>query len=306
VTDADPFGCQELWQRCEAYMSRALGCRLRLIRASALPRSTRDAPWRLDAEVDGTARSYVLRLGSRGLEHEYRLLRAMESVAIPTPHAYGWDPEGKALGKPCFFSDFVAGESLLGPLLAHEAWAEALYIDAVCQLQSINREQLASVSDRLDDESASDVLEAAYESLRSQSDPLVEQAYAVLKRTMPPLPAVRFSNGDLWPDNFIVRDGQWAGTIDWANACFSDPIFEFLLLFFLRPEVCGRGLEERYCQRMGFDPAVLPWYRGLEYFDTWHWVAKLGAPFEQHSEATLRRDLALWLEAQAFSEGDES
>jgi len=298
VTDANPFRSHEFRQRCEEYMSRALGCCLRLIAVSALPRSTRNAPWRLDAEVDGTARSYVLRLGSRGLEHEYWVLRAMENVALPTPRAHGWDPAGEALGEPCFFSDFVAGESLLGPLLAHEPWAEKLYIDAVCHLQSINREQLAAVADRLDDETADDVLEAAYEFLRSQPDPLVEQAYAALKRTMPPLPTVRFSNGDLWPDNFVVRDRQLVGIIDWANATFSDPIFEFLLLFFLRPEMCGRGLEERYCRRMGFDPGVLPWYRGLEYFDTWHWVAKLGAPFEQHSEATLRRDMISWMEGQ--------
>lgn len=304
VTDANPFRSHRFRQRCEEYMSRALGCRLRLTGASALPKSTRDAPWRLDTEVDGTTRSYVLRLGSRGLEHEYWALRAMEEIALPTPRAYGWDPAGENLGEPCFFSDFVAGESLLGPLLAHEPWAEELYIDAVCHLQSISREQLISIADHLgEDETAADVLETAYGSLRGQPDPLVEQAYARLKRTMPPLPATRFSNGDLWPDNFIVRDGKLVGIIDWANAAFSDPIFEFLLLFFLRPEVCGRGLEERYCQRMGFDLGVLPWYRGLEYFDSWHWVAKLGEPFEQHSEDTLRRDLAFWMEGQADHEG---
>jgi hypothetical protein len=68
VTDADPFSSDEFRQRCEDHMSRALGGRLRLIRATALPRSTRDAPWRVDVEVGGTARSYVLRLGSRRLE----------------------------------------------------------------------------------------------------------------------------------------------------------------------------------------------------------------------------------------------
>jgi hypothetical protein len=54
---------------------------------------------------------------------------------------------------------------------------------------------------------------------------------------------------------------------------------------------------------MGFDPRVLTWYRGLEYFDTWHWVIKLGEPFEQHSEDSLRRDLARWMEGQADRKG---
>jgi hypothetical protein len=41
--------------------------------------------------------------------------------------------------------DFIEGESLLGPVLAGERWAEDLYIDTVCALQSITREQLATL-----------------------------------------------------------------------------------------------------------------------------------------------------------------
>jgi aminoglycoside phosphotransferase (APT) family kinase protein len=120
---------------------------------------------------------------------------------------------------------------------------------------------------------------------------------------MPPLPEVRFSNGDLWPDNLIVRDQQLAGVIDWTNAAFSDPIFEFLLPFFLRPELRGRGLEEQYCRRMGFDPEVLHWYHGLEFFDSWHWVSLLGEPYEQHTAASLQADLIRWLGTFLEAEG---
>ena len=112
---------------------------------------------------------------------------------------------------------------------------------------------------------------------------------------MPPLPACRFSNGDLWPDNLLVRDGRLVGVIDWANAAFGDPIYEFMLLFFLQPELRPRGIVERYCRRMGFDPALLPWYDGLELLDSWHWVRLLGEPYGQHTDESLAADLARWL-----------
>jgi len=214
------------------------------------------------------------------------------------PRVYGLDLEGEALGVPCFLSDFVEGESLLGPMLAGERWAEELYITTVSALQGITREQLSAIADHLQEaETAEKVLEAAYDFFTTAAvpNPLAETAYAKLKATIPDLPAARFSNGDLWLDNLIVRDGQLAGVIDFEHAGFSDPIFEFLLSFFVAPELRGRGTEERYCERMGFDVGLLKWYRGLEYFDTWHWVLATGKPFVQYTPENLPIALEHWL-----------
>src|SRR5512139_3290687 len=97
-------------------MSRFLGCPVSFIRAEVLPQSTRTAPWRLDVQVDGIKRSYVLQLDTRGMEHEYQVLKAVEAIPLPTPRAFGFDMQGEALGVPCFFSEFIEGESLLGPV----------------------------------------------------------------------------------------------------------------------------------------------------------------------------------------------
>lgn len=291
------FDPNEHRAQCEAYLGRFLESHVCLVGAEPLTKSTRDAPWRLDVQVDGAARAYVLRLDPREGAHEYEVLQAMESVPIPAPRAYGWDPEGKALGVPCFFEDFVGGEPLLPYMLAGEGWAEDLFLDTVCGLQAVTQEQVAAAAHRFGPgETAADLLEQAHEYLKTQSHPLAETAYARLKDTMPPLPGVRFSNGDLYPTNLIVQDRQLAGVIDWEFSGFSDPIYEMLLPFFLHPELCGRGTEERYCQRMGFDAGGLPWYRALEYFDTWHWVLKTGEPFEQHTAGSLEAALTRWLE----------
>jgi aminoglycoside phosphotransferase (APT) family kinase protein len=289
--------------RVERYLARTLGEPVRLVRAQELAKSTRDAPWRLDVEVGGQARAFVLRPESRRIEHEYRVLRAVEALPLPAPRAYGWDPAGEALGRPCFFYDFVEGESLLNHMLAGEPWADELYIDTACKLQSVTRDQLEDAADLfgtgepLAAESAADVLEDAYAYFQDRPDPLASAAYRRLKDTQPALPEPRFSNGDLWPDNLIVRDARLAGIIDWALAGFSDPLFEFLLPFFLRPNLRGRGIEERYCRRMGLDPALLPWYHGLEFLDSWRWVRVTGEPYEQHTDQSLQADLARWLEA---------
>ncbi len=291
------FDPNMLWSRCEAYVQRCTGGQVRLARAERLEQSTRAAPWRLDAEVNGIPRSFVLHVELRRGEHEFEVLRAMEAVAFPAPRVHGWDPDGEALGVPCLLTDFIAGESLLPALQAGEMWAQELYVETAYRLQAIPREQLAPVAHRLGEgETALDVLEAAYRTFREAHRPLADAAYARLKATLPRLPAPRFSNGDLYPDNLIVRDRRLAGVIDWENAGFSDPIFEFLLAFFVHSELRVQGIEERYCRRMGFDPASLHWYHGLEYLDTWHWVVKRGKPFVQWTEANLAAALQQWLD----------
>ena len=288
--------------RSEQYLRWALGAPVTLFHAERLAASSREAPWRLDVSLEGERRSYVLRLDARFAGHEYQVLRAMEAIPIPTPRVYGWDEEGEALGVPAFLSDFVEGESLLGPLRAGEAWAEDLYLETVCSLQSVSRDQVASVAHVLDEgESAADVLAGAHAFFEQDPDPLVEAAHTKLKETMPALPALCFSNGDLWPDNILVRGQRLAGIIDWQHAGFSDPIFELLLAFFVAQDLRGRRLEERYCRRMGFDPLLLPWYRAMELFDTLHWVERTGSPFEQHSSETLRADLQQWLDGESPS-----
>lgn len=292
----ETFNPNEHRARCEQYLDRFLEGPVRFLLAEPLTKSTRNAPWRLDVEVDGVARSYVLRLKSRQFEHEYEVLRAMESVPIPTPCVYGWDPEGSALGVPSWFCDFVEGESLLKHMLVGELWAEELYIDTACALQAVTWEQMAAVAQRFGDgETAADWLEHVYEYFQAHPDSLADAVYARLVDTMPSLPAVRFSNGDLYADNLIVRDRQLAGVIDFEFSGFSDPVYEFLLPFFVCPELRGRGIEERYCRRMGFEPEALPWYHALEYFDTWQAVLRTGEPFVHHTEESCRTALEHWL-----------
>lgn len=297
MSGVQSFDPNEHISHIEDYLGKHLNALVQFMWAEPLKASSREAPWRLDVSVEGRRRSFILKLDTRRGEHEYAILRAMESVPIPTPRAYGWDAEGKALGMPCFFYDFLVGDSLLKHLLLGEEWAENLYIETARALQAVTREHLLAVAERFGPgETAADVLEKAWITLRKLRDPMLREAFMRLRETMPPLPDPRFSNGDLYPDNIVVRGEKLVGVIDFESAGFSDPIYEFLLPFFIYPELCRRGIEEEYCKRMGFDKSYLTWYLNLEYYDTLHWVLKTGKPFCQHTEKSLREALARWLQ----------
>ena len=279
---------------CVNYLSQHLGCQVGFIQAWKLSKGSRESPWQVEVIENGALKSYVLQFNSRNMTVEYRVLKALEVLPVPTPRVYGLDLKGDALGQPCFFRDFIEGDTLQDPVLAGESWAEGLYVEAVSQLQSVTGKQLGRVASSLKRETAQDVLEDAYDYLKVESIPGVENAYQALKATMPDFPPARFGNGDLWLGNFIVKDRKLVGVIDFPNAMFSDPIYEFLLSFFVCPQLRGRGLEERYCRRMGYDPAILHWYNGLEYFDTLRWVLATGEDFVHHTAKSLEQDLQDW------------
>lgn len=279
-------------------LSRVVGSSVRGLQATALGASSRETPWRVDLETQFGSLTLLVRLGKSCSANEVAALEAMRAHALPTPEVLHWDPEGTELGTPLFVSTFIRGAPLLDAMKAHRPWADGLYVDTVCAVQSITAADLplGSVQQMSGSESAEEVLEAAFKRF-GNPDSLIVEAYQRLKETWPGPPGDRFSNGDLWPENLLVRGRELVGIIDWQHAGFTDPIFEFLLPFFLVPTLRGRGTEEAYCRRMGFDPSVLHWYHGLEFFDSLAWVLKLGEPYEIHTAESLTDDLRRWMDS---------
>ena len=286
----------------EDALARALGEALEVpvlgMQAVALGASSRETPWRIDLSTQEGARRVLVRLGGSCSTNEVSALQAMKDHPLPTPEVLHWDADGAALGTPLFVSTFIEGEPLLVGMKALEPWAERLYVETVCAVNSITAEDLpAGATDRMEgSESALEVLDAANERFQER-DVLVEAAYVRLKETAPVPHGDCFTNGDLWPENLLVRDRELVGIIDWQHAGFTDPVFEFLLPFFLDPTLRGRGKEEAFCRRLGLDPAILHWYHGLEFFDSLAWVLKLGEPYEIHTAESLAADLQRWLDA---------
>lgn len=279
-------------------LSRVMGHTARVVEAVALGESSRETPWRIDVESEVEVATYLLRYGSACSRNEVAALRAMADHPIPTPRVIHWDESGDALGVPVFLSEWIEGEQLLPAMRRRESWAIDIYVDTALRLQSICADDLPEGTVQVLDsgETAQEVVDAAYARLMNP-DELLEAAYRRLVETVPELPEAAFSNGDLWPANLLVKGRKLVGVIDWQHAGWSDPIFEFLLPFFLVPELRGLGIEDRFCRLKGVNPSVLQWYHGVEFFDSLAWVLKTGKPYEMHTAKSLRADLEEWLSA---------
>jgi aminoglycoside phosphotransferase (APT) family kinase protein len=249
----------------EQLLIQVTGQPLRLIAAEAIGESSRATPWRIDVDMGGEPGAYLLRYGDSVSPNEVVALNAMSHHPIPTPRVLYWDESGEVLGTPVFVSELIEGAPLLPAMTAGEDWAVDLYIDTASALQAIRAEDLPIGTAELlgAGESVRDVIDAAHRRFPDR-ERLHEEAYRKLIARQPRLP---------------------------------ETAFEFLLPFFLVPELRGRGIEERYCQRKGFDPALLDWYHGVEYFDSLSFVLETGKPYEMHTAESLSRDLERWLEA---------
>ena len=280
----------------EQLLAEVSGRPVRLEGTFAFGESTRATPWRIDVRASGEHHSYLVRFGESVSRHEVVALRAMTDHSIPTPRVLYWDETGDVLGTPVFVSELIEGIPLLPAMVAGDSWADDLYVDTVCALQAVSSDELprGTAAALGPSESIRDMIDAA---LVRFPDPqtLHEKAYRRMIETQPETPDLAFSNGDLWPENLLVRERRLVGVIDWQHAGWSDPIFEFLLPFFLVPELRNRGIEERYCARKGYDPALLDWYHGVEFFDSLSIVLKTGKPYEMHTAASLTADLENWL-----------
>ena len=280
----------------EDLLSEATGTPVRIVSARELGASSRETPWRIDVETQSGPHSWLLRSGDSTRPNEVAALEAMASHPIPTPGVVLWDETGSILGTPVFVSEFIDGDPLLPAMVAGEEWAIDLYVDTACDLQAIAPDDLPpGTADLLQVETIQQVIGAAFDRFELRTV-LHEQAHDILIATQPQLPDPAFSNGDLWPENILIRDRQVVGVIDWQHAGWSDPIFEFLLPFFLVPDLRGRGIEEGYVERKGCDRSVLDWYRGVEIFDSLAWVLHLGEPYEIHTAETLTEDLDRWVQ----------
>ncbi len=281
-------------QACERILSRALRTSAEIICAEKLKKSTRESPWRLDVMAAGEERSFVLQTGD-DLDYEFNVLRLLEQYSLSTPRAFVLEEHGAEMGFPFSIREYIPGDSLLEPMLAGEPWAEVVYFEAIEKMQALTEVLRENAPGSIKTVTIDSILEETGESFSRDAQPLAAEMVQVLLSARPRTPPEQFSNGDLWLDNFLIRDHRLAGVIDFQHAAFSDPVYEFLLSFFVEPRLKGRGVEERYCRKLKADPQILDWYRGLELFETWEWVRRSGRPFCHHTRASLEADMVSWL-----------
>jgi aminoglycoside phosphotransferase (APT) family kinase protein len=223
------------WQRALAWIERELGGRI--ARFELQPR------WRpamyLDLERGGERLPLYFR-GDRGaldhgvypLEHEMRVLQALEKHAVPVPHVYGFcpDPRGIVMQR-------CPGRVNLATA-ASEAERTAVLDDYVEILAKMHRLDLADfealgLARPRTPESLGlgdlDHWERSYRKQKRRPDPTIEFTLGWLRRNVPrERQRAAMLHGDA--GQFLFENGRVTGLIDFELAYLGDPMADFAAL----------------------------------------------------------------------------
>ncbi|MFH1075081.1 MAG: phosphotransferase [Candidatus Firestonebacteria bacterium] len=264
-------------KRVEKYISSALELPVEFILALPVKESGRTLPWKVEV-ASGDKRLFILLKTPKPEKEDlsdtadkydffrqYRLLKQLETTKLKTPKVWGLDEKGSAFGIPCFLEESLKGRVLYNFLKMKEEWAENLFIKAIIEVQKIKREDLGELSGELgEDTGIKDFFFRVKQDIRQFSKgPLISRTLEELTDNLPVQIPPCFGNGNFNPKNFIVKDKNLTGIIDFESAGFFDPLYEFLLPFERYPLLKNRGLEEAYCKQMGFEAGIINWYRGI-------------------------------------------
>jgi len=233
-TDEDAQGSQsradldESWQRGFDWVEKELGARIVSFE--------RQARWRpaffLELERGDESLSIYLR-GERGdldhgvypLEHESRVLQALEAEGLPVPHVYGFcrDPQ-------FIMMDRSPGRANLATAESEQERVDVLnhYMDLLADLHSIDPKRFEELGiDRPKGPEALgfcdlDRWEATYRKAKNRPDPIIEFTTDWLRRNVP---TDREEVACLAVDagQFVFEKGRVTAMLDFELACLGDP-----------------------------------------------------------------------------------
>ncbi|GEM_PF-630335 len=267
----------ELRKKFEAYIGASLNVPVSLLIALPLKSRGRSSSWKIEF-ISGEKRSSVVfktvkasttgEINSKQLKElsrQYLLLKQLEKTKLKVPKAFGFDEAGAAVGVPCFLEEGLRGQVLYNFLKKKEKWADELFLKSIIEIQEVKKEELGEFSTELNIErTAKSILAELVEGFADfPKGPMLTRLLEKLPEGLPVAPVPCFSSGDLSPKNFLVKEKNLNGILDFELAGFIDPVFEFLVPLFWYPLLLKRGLEESYFRRKGLDLKMLDWYRAL-------------------------------------------
>jgi aminoglycoside phosphotransferase (APT) family kinase protein len=235
--------------RLEAYLSDALGERLKLVRADRMSMGQSRAMY--VAEIEGEAsgrRKLVLRVEQWGLlggdsRNEVRVMRALHEAGFPVASVIAYDPSSEIMGQPFFAMEFVDGTSVFTP--------ESLdpYVEALARLHGLDFAALGI--DFLDApagprDAALLQVERWYQIYRDhllgEPSPLVEEAAQWLRNNAPETARPTLVHGDPGPGNYLHEHGELRALVDWEFTHLGDSEEDWAYLIAMR----GMGVMDQH------------------------------------------------------------
>ncbi len=175
------------------------------------------------------------------LRQQYRVLRALESTPVPTPHVYWYEEDTTILGGPFFLMEKVEGEvpnpwSKAGKQYYAEAATRGKlprsFVEALAALHNLDWQAAGlgflGVPGPGTDFALREV--AKWESLIQQSlrkpEPVLTEVLMWLKANAPATQRLALVHGAYRTGNLIIKDDAIAAIIDWELQMIGDPMYD--------------------------------------------------------------------------------
>ena len=199
-----------------------------------------DASWTMDGR--SVHERLVLRCASpteivdATREHEFLLLQALSTHALPTPRAFWMDPEGRWIGRPAMVLERLPGRAdrallsdrnALGLDLSTRVALGRQMADALAAIHAVDPDAIAHLRAR--DTTWPAQRELALQHAAMERDGLAHEPELVLAECWlrdhlaPPPPREVIVHGDFRPANMLVERGMLTGVLDWELAHRGDP-----------------------------------------------------------------------------------
>lgn len=221
--------------RIKDWVERHVGGRVRDIERQGRWRPA----WYLDVERDGAAVRLYVR-GSRGpafrgtemLDHEYRIMRVLESEGIPVPHIYGMIADPAAIVMEC-----APGRESLATAEDDEEQRSVLddYIDILIAMHGIDVRKFEAVGVDIPTDAESIALgllrehEPRFRARQRRPEPMLDFIVCWVQRNAPThrfQPA--FVHGD--SGQFLFDRGRVTAVLDFELAQVNDPLLDLASL----------------------------------------------------------------------------
>jgi aminoglycoside phosphotransferase (APT) family kinase protein len=203
-----------------AWAAAAVAADARVTRATDLPQSHGNGPWRLDVEAGGSQTQLVLHLGtaddkteSQRFTTQAAALHLAEDHGVAAPRLVAADLTAVTTGHLAMLQTVLPGSSRI-PQHASPSRLRAIG-RATAQIHETPLEPTPALPAR--DRSISAVDFAAL-AVPDASAALFAAAADYLARARPPAAAGVFVHGDLWQGNMMFDGDRPTGTVDWDYA----------------------------------------------------------------------------------------
>jgi aminoglycoside phosphotransferase (APT) family kinase protein len=250
--------------------------------------------WRVTAQVGSGVCDYVLRqapsqyisgfarqeVAPYKLSTEFAVLTELQQTEVIAPNVWGFDAEGEFFGAPVYLMEFIAGKTVFEVAQTQPETVVNGFVEAILTMNRVSPARVASVAKC--NHGPIDLVSWLLEHSEGSGVPDCFRAGLKALGNAPsnrPLPA--FGNGDLNPQNFIVRPDGSVAVVDWEYAGFNDPLAEIMLMHTWPPEapfLHSYPVARVYCEQAGLDAGLLAWYELQAALTGWVYAAKNRRP----------------------------